>query len=79
VQDIAPHAEAPVLRALIALAHSLDLEVIAEGVETDLQADVLRGYGCDVAQGFLYSRPGPASAITPLLSARPFTTASCPT
>ncbi len=49
--------EAPLVRAIIALAHSLNLIVVAEGVETVAQARVLRRYGCEMAQGFLYSRP----------------------
>jgi diguanylate cyclase (GGDEF)-like protein len=43
--------------AIIDLAHSLRLEVVAEGVETEAQAGFLRGRGCDQMQGYLFSRP----------------------
>jgi EAL domain-containing protein (putative c-di-GMP-specific phosphodiesterase class I) len=46
------------VRAILALGHSLRLEVTAEGVETEMQLRMLRHYGCDQAQGFLLGRPG---------------------
>lgn len=46
-----------IVEKLIALAHQLDLPVIAEGVEREEQLEVLRGLGCDRIQGFLFSRP----------------------
>lgn len=45
--------------AIIVMAHKLGLKVIAEGVETELQRDLLRAVHCDYAQGYLYSRPIP--------------------
>jgi len=52
-----------VIRSVIALAHSLGLEVIAEGVETERQFDLLRDAGCDCFQGHLLGRPAAASEI----------------
>ncbi|OUR96115.1 hypothetical protein A9Q81_13040 [Gammaproteobacteria bacterium 42_54_T18] len=46
-----------IIRAIIAMAQGLGLEVIAEGVEDEAQARLLREFGCQLAQGFLYSRP----------------------
>jgi len=53
--------------ATIALGHHLDLELVAEGVETDGQRRALEKLGCDVLQGFLYSKPLPAAEIIPFL------------
>lgn len=46
-----------IVESIIRLAHSLDLTVTAEGVETEAQLDLLRGLGCDVAQGYWIARP----------------------
>jgi EAL domain-containing protein (putative c-di-GMP-specific phosphodiesterase class I) len=45
------------VKAIIAMAHSLHLEVIAEGVELQEQLDGLRAAGCDQIQGFYFSKP----------------------
>lgn len=56
--------------AIIAMAHSLNLNVITEGVETEAQAEFVRQRGCHEIQGFLYSKPLPAEAFeSHLLSA----------
>jgi EAL domain-containing protein (putative c-di-GMP-specific phosphodiesterase class I) len=47
-----------IVRAILALGHSLSVPVLAEGVETHEQLDVLRKEGCTEAQGFLLGRPG---------------------
>ena len=49
------------------MAHKLGLKVIAEGVETAQQRDLLAGMGCDFAQGYLYSRPVSASEMDTIL------------
>ena len=56
-----------IVAAIIALAHSLGFNVIAEGVETTAQLDHLRRKGCNEMQGFLFSRPVPAAEMTQLL------------
>lgn len=53
-----------ILRALVDMAHALGMSVVAEGVETAMQADELRRLGCRRVQGHLFSRPLPASSIT---------------
>ena len=55
---------------LVALAHSLGLVAIAEGVESTEQLEVFRELGCDQAQGYLFGRPAPPEAINDLLTAR---------
>lgn len=50
-----------VTRAIMTLARSLRLHLVAEGVETEAQAEVLRSLGCDELQGYLFSRPVPAA------------------
>jgi diguanylate cyclase (GGDEF)-like protein len=52
-----------IVRAIVELAHALELHVTAEGVETAEQHDALRGLGCDSMQGFLFARPMPADAM----------------
>lgn len=53
--------------AIIVMAHKLGLQVIAEGVETEQQRDLLLAYGCDYAQGWLYSKAIPAEEFESLL------------
>ena len=61
------------VRGIIGLAHSLDLEVVAEGVETQEQLTLLGAMGCDINQGFLLFKPMPAEEIEKLLVAQPDT------
>jgi EAL domain-containing protein (putative c-di-GMP-specific phosphodiesterase class I) len=59
--------DAAITEAIIALARGLGLAVVAEGVETIGQLNFVRDRGCDVAQGFVLSRPLPAADMTRLL------------
>ena len=62
-----PEGTYSIVDAVISMAHSLRLEVVAEGVETQEQWSCLRLLGCDLLQGFLFSRPVPASDVPALL------------
>jgi EAL domain-containing protein (putative c-di-GMP-specific phosphodiesterase class I) len=61
----------PIVRAMIAMAHTLKATVVAEGVETPQQREFLREAGCDFYQGYLYSRPLPAAEMTVTLQRLP--------
>jgi diguanylate cyclase (GGDEF)-like protein len=64
VKNIARDAEdAAISAAIIRLAHSLSMKVVAEGVDEAEQVEVLRGLGCDALQGFLWGSPAPAEAF----------------
>jgi predicted signal transduction protein with EAL and GGDEF domain len=56
--DLAPRSQA-IVRGIVALVHSIDMKVVAEGVETEGQYRVLTELGCDFAQGYLLGRPCP--------------------
>src|SRR5205807_2083998 len=58
---------ASIMQAIVQLAHTLNLHVVAEGVETEAQLQQLRLAGCDYAQGFLFSRPVAPEQIVKLL------------
>ncbi len=62
------HVNADIVRMIVGLAHSLGVDVSAEGVEEAHQRDALQAYGCTVVQGYLYSRPMPFDAMTARLS-----------
>jgi diguanylate cyclase (GGDEF)-like protein len=64
VKDLAATADArAVVDAVIKLAHALGLRVVAEGVETEAQRDILLRLGCDELQGFYFARPMPAAML----------------
>ena len=56
-----------IVRVTIALAHSMGLQVVAEGTETEVQVSELKALGCEMAQGFLYARPVSAEQAFELL------------
>ncbi|MFC2158116.1 EAL domain-containing protein [Acidobacteriota bacterium] len=57
-----------IIKAIISMAHSLNIIVVAEGVETEEQLTFLKELGCDLAQGFLLCKPLPADKLTELLT-----------
>jgi diguanylate cyclase (GGDEF)-like protein/PAS domain S-box-containing protein len=68
VQDCTQNAEdASIIRTILALAKNLRLGVVAEGVETESQAEFLRNEGCDLMQGYLFARPLSAREIARVL------------
>ncbi|HEY3328131.1 MAG TPA: EAL domain-containing protein [Novimethylophilus sp.] len=73
VQDVPGDLDdAAITRAIIGLAHSLGLKVVAEGVETEAQLDFLRHQHCEQIQGYIFSKPLPAEEFAKLLEAGPF-------
>jgi EAL domain-containing protein (putative c-di-GMP-specific phosphodiesterase class I) len=58
------------ISTMVSLAHTLKLKVIAEGVESEEQADALKRLGCDQLQGYLIGKPGPFDEVARLLGAR---------
>ena len=58
------------LRGLVAVGAALDVEVLAEGVETSEQLAAVRGLGCTLVQGYLLGRPRPPEALREQLTAR---------
>jgi EAL domain-containing protein (putative c-di-GMP-specific phosphodiesterase class I) len=68
-----------IVRSIIAMGRNLQLDIVAEGVETTLQADLLKAEGCHTLQGFLFSKPLSADAFERYLaSARCDSSASVP-
>jgi EAL domain-containing protein (putative c-di-GMP-specific phosphodiesterase class I) len=63
--------DAAIARAIIALGHTMNIRVVAEGVETPDQLAFLRDNGCDVVQGFLYSEPVSAGDCLALMAQQP--------
>ncbi|WP_296511125.1 EAL domain-containing protein [Rhodoferax sp.] len=69
VQGLTPQGTHFILcKAMVVMAHALGLRVVAEGVETALQRDLLLEAGCDFAQGYFFARPMPAEQLETLLS-----------
>jgi diguanylate cyclase (GGDEF)-like protein len=62
--------DASMVRGIIALAHSLGLETVAEGVESEAQRDALLRFGCTTMQGYLFGKPGAAAEFAERLRAR---------
>jgi EAL domain-containing protein (putative c-di-GMP-specific phosphodiesterase class I) len=62
-----PYDEAPIVAAMIAMAHALKMEVVAEGVETQAQHAFLARHGCDIGQGYLFGRPVAAVEVERML------------
>ncbi|MEN9383458.1 MAG: hypothetical protein RL323_601 [Pseudomonadota bacterium] len=71
VKDLAPnHKNLALCKAIIGMAHDLGMKVVAEGVETMEQRDLLTASGCDYAQGYLFGRPMEAAAFEAWMTQR---------
>ncbi len=57
VQELTDQKNASLVHSVVSLAHNLNLRVIAEGIETNDQYQILRQYGCDIGQGYFFSKP----------------------
>jgi diguanylate cyclase (GGDEF)-like protein len=65
VTDLEARSDArSIVQAIVQMAHSLEMRVVAEGVETEAQRDLLVGMGCDELQGYLFARPMTATALS---------------
>ena len=62
-------SDAALLESIVRLGHSLDLYVIAEGIETIEELRLLNAHGCDGLQGYLFSRPMPADLVPEFVAA----------
>ncbi len=68
VRNVPVNADAAaIVAAIVSMAHSLGIRVVAEGVETQEQFEFLRAQGCDMAQGFYLDRPRPVGELAPVL------------
>ena len=68
VDALEAHTNRRIVTAVLELARQLEVRTIAEGIESELQADILQDLGCPYGQGYLYSRPVPAASFTELLA-----------
>jgi EAL domain-containing protein (putative c-di-GMP-specific phosphodiesterase class I) len=59
-----------IVRSIITLGHNLHLKIVAEGVEQQTQLDFLKDNGCDIIQGYFYSKPLAATAVVEFLENR---------
>ena len=66
-EDDDPEGCAKIISAMTSMAHSLDLAVVVEGIETEEQLATLKEIGCEMAQGYCFAKPLPAEAIERLL------------
>ncbi len=66
----ADSSDTALCKAMILMAHTLDIKVIAEGIETLQQREILTSMGCDYGQGYLFHKPMPAEAFESLLQAQ---------
>ncbi|HVT04997.1 MAG TPA: EAL domain-containing protein [Thermoanaerobaculia bacterium] len=71
VADMHRKRDRSIIRAIIELAHSLDMKVLAEGVETDEQLEALVALGCDEMQGFIYSKAVPPAEFARIVGSPP--------
>jgi PAS domain S-box-containing protein len=67
-----------IVRIIIILAHTLGLKVVAEGIETEEQMEMLKRLGCEIGQGYLFSKPSDAATIERILAAKYVTQPSRP-
>lgn len=63
IDSVEDEVDRAIVKAIIAMGHDMDLCITAEGVETEQQLEILRGLGCDRAQGFLFGKPQPSAEI----------------
>ncbi|MNT10715.1 putative membrane protein YjcC [compost metagenome] len=62
------HTDALIVQTIIGMAHSLGIDVIAEGVETEEQRAFLERHGCSLWQGYLFSKPVPLESFEQLMA-----------
>ncbi len=68
VQDLSTETNVVITKAIVSLAKTLNIKTVVEGVETEAQKNFMQALGCDVMQGYLFSKPLPANEVTKLIS-----------